>query len=166
MSDLLSSIYFHGTRHAELSELDPTHSDASHPFGKAVYLSRDKSVARRYVRDQGNVYQVQLKGNPALTINLDAAFIHQSIQAREIIRKIIILPAQAQRDPRITARELIDDHDLGDHSRMTARLLDAGIWLIYGTLAPDESSGAIDAGVQYAVLHREHLAITGVAPQP
>ena len=110
---------------------------------------------------------MQLNGNPAFTLNLDRTFFEQTVQAREALRTIATA-VEAHFNPRtstLPARDLLGGKHPDDRPLMTARLLESGIWMIFGTLGADEHSGALDDGIQYAVLHRDHLEIIGEAPQ-
>lgn len=167
MIDLIRPTYFHGSNHNDLTELDPIHSDHGQPFGQAIYLSELESTAKHYARFQGTIYRVKIKGNTALTINLDGTFPQQTVEAREALRAIATA-VDSNFDPRtsmLTARDLLGGKYPDDRPLMTQRLLNEGIWMIYGTLGADEHSGALDDGIQYAVLHRDHLEIVGAAPQ-
>jgi len=167
MIDLLQTTFFHGSNRNELTLLDPNYSEHRQPFGKAIYLSEIEATAKHYARFQGTIYRVKLKGNTALTINLDGNFQQQTVQAREALRTIATA-VDVNFNPRtstLTARDLLGGKYPDDRPLMTTRLLEAGIWMIYGTLGADEHSGALDDSIQYAVLHRDHLAIVGAAPQ-
>lgn len=165
MIDFLQTIFFHGSKKSGLDQLDPSFSDHGWPLGRGIYLSELEATAEKYVRDPGTVYKVKLKGNPALTLNLDATFREQSVQAREALR-IIATTVDANFNPRtstVPARDLLGGKYPDDRPLMTARLLEAGIWMIFGTLGPDENAGSFDNGVQYVVLHRDHLEIIDAA---
>lgn len=167
MIDLLQTTLFHGSERNGLTSLDPSFSDHKQPFGQAIYLSELEATAKHYARFNGTVYQVKLKGNPALVVSLDATFNCQTVQAREALWPIACAidasfnPYTSQR----TAREFLGGIHPDSRPLMTSRLLDSGIWMIFGTLDAYEHSGAMDDGVQYAVLHRDHLVIIGAAPQ-
>ncbi len=96
-----------------------------------------------------------------MTINLDATFRDQGIEAREAIRPIIKAnnPNFDVHTSQNDVRELIGGNKRDTRVRMTEQLLEAGIWMIYGTVGPDEHSGDMDDGIQYAILDREHLLI-------
>jgi len=165
MIDLIRTTYFHGSKHNDLKTLDPIHSDHGQPFGQAIYLSGLEATARHYARFQGTVYRVKIKGNPALTLNLDGTFREQTVQAREALRTIATA-VDANFNPRtstLAARDLLGGKLPDDRPLMTARLLEAGVWMIYGMLGADEHSGSLDDGIQYAVLHRDHLEIIDAA---
>ena len=166
MMDLLQTTFFHGSERNDLKELNHDRSEPSNPFGQAIYLSAMESTARCYARSQGTIYHVRLNGNAELRIDLDASFHQQTMPARKVIREIAIQvdPNYSPLTSNLPIQTLIGGKYPHDRPLMTERLLDAGIWLIYGTLGTDQNSGPRDDGVQYAVLHPDHLKVAGTKP--
>lgn len=91
MIDFLRGPLFHGSQNTELQYLDPSYSEDRCPFGQAVYLSALEFTAQKYAKSWGKVYRVQLSGNPAFTIDLDATYGKQTVEAREVIKRIAVV---------------------------------------------------------------------------
>lgn len=146
-----STAYYHGSTVPCIRKLK-IDWDINSPFGPAIYLTREPIVADCYYRPGGAIYVVALCGNPNFTLNLDASFQSQTVEAREAVLKSIKelgFSVAVKENSRI--RDLI--HPVSsDRPLVNRTLAKHGIWMIYGHLSAYEYSGLQDRGIQYAVI--------------
>lgn len=151
-------IYYHGSRTSGMSSFKIEWT-SNNPLGPGIYLSRDPVVADCYASTGGSIYEVKLSGNPNFTINLDASYRSQYVEAKEVIVKC--LRAYDIRTPvknNLSVRNLIHPHS-HDRKEINRFLMNNGVWMIFGTLTSMESSGLQDRGVQYVVIDESRAVI-------
>lgn len=143
----------HGSPSKAVAKLSPTHGKDSSPFGPALYLTEDPAVASCYVKGRGAIYVVELAGNHALTIPMNAPWKELSVDARLAITKLfkaINAPVPlGAKDARATLDGVLSAIDKRQRNEFLAA---EGIWMLYGYIDPTEDSGLCDRGVQYALL--------------
>jgi hypothetical protein len=156
---MLNDIFYHGSKHSSLVQLDVAFSLEANPFGPAIYLTKDRSVADCYVRNNGAVYCVRLSGDMEYIINLDERVELQSDKAIDAIRRLSRIHYKNTDIFRKKARDIIHP-DCEYRALANSFLKNRGIWLIYGNLGIYEDSGLMDKGTQYAVINNAHVIIT------
>jgi len=153
---LTNTGYFHGSKINTLVEFDLSYAEIDHPFGPAIYLTKEKIVASCYSQREGSIYCVSLSDNLKNTINLDATYTSQTQEVQNILTKMF---SNNELKEVVDLRKLI--HPPGSNLKdMNSRLIANGIWMIYGLLSPEEFGGLPDRGIQYAVLDKTCLCIT------
>lgn len=156
---MISCIYYHGSRKSKILQLKINRAH-NNPFGPAIYLTKDPTVANCYYREGGSIYEVNIFGNTQFTIDLDKSFIDQSAEAKEaIIRTLKALNLYVDSCPSTNARDFI--HPYGClKSDINDVLSENGIWLLYGHLSGMEVSGLMDRGVQFAVIDESAVKVS------
>lgn len=146
---MLDDIFYHGSKHGFLAQLDVAFSSEQNPFGPAIYLTKDKTVAGCYVENSGALYCVRLSGNIEHTINLDERVEDQSDKAIDAIRRLSKIHYKNTDILKRKARNVIHP-DCECRALANSFLKNRGIWLNYGHLDGYEDSGLRDRGIQYA----------------
>lgn len=154
----MTDIYYHGSRISGLFQLK-INNTRDNPFGPAVYLTKDPNVAKCYCIGGSPIYEVNISGDPLLTIDLDKDFDSQSGKAKKAILKSLKLDKQnVNICSSINVRDLIHPKDCS-RSSINRTLSENGIWLLYGHLLPMEKSGQMDRGVQFAVIDESSIKV-------
>jgi hypothetical protein len=155
---LSSDLFYHGSRKCGLTELIVQYSNFDAPFGPAIYLTKDKNVADCYAQN-GSIYLVKICGNLDYSINLDASFSEQTVQAREAINVVKKHFYSSLRFETIHVRKIVHfDHAM--RAEVNSYLKHLGVWMLYGQLDGIEQSGLMDRGIQYAVIDESKIIIT------
>lgn len=162
-------VFYHGSERSDLSELSLFRADCRAPFGPAIYLSKDRSVADRHAFSGGAIYEVRLSGDPSLIVDYDRELYTQSLNALCCLERCfgkrfdeaeLLANARSivERFGRIYEAGLGDELDAAKLA-LNQRLARSGVWMVCGTLAGNEDHGRMDAGVQYAVLEPKYCHI-------
>ena len=136
---MIGTTFYHGS--AVPSDLAlKINWDRDNTFGPAVYLTSEPT------HEQDITYEVKLKANQLLTINLDKSFGEQTVEAKEAIlktRKRLGLPKLPSKNTNV--KELLKNPDSLSKATINKLLLEHGIWMIYGSPTDEHK-------VQYAVI--------------
>lgn len=182
-NDMLPSTLYHGSRVTGITKLS-IREPKNPAFGPGIYLTADEVVADLYAYDRnGSIYEVGIKGNHRLTVNLDASLHHQHTEVKIAIMRVHrqLLPPPShgcQFDTKSAASNLMSMQVMHRHNPNQPHLLEylypygvsraatnrllrqEGIWLIYGHLRPIHGgSGRADRGIQYAIINENHVEI-------
>lgn len=148
----------HGSERRDPALLKP--SPCATAFGPGLYLTADWRTTDFYARGaEGTIHIVDVMGDPAWTLDLDA----QLAAASQVAQRIIDqgrrwLSASAPLDPERPAREALHwAVGSGREPVVNPCLARLGLWMVYGTLSGMEQSGAMDVGVQYCVIRDGHV---------
>lgn len=146
--------FLHGSSQKNIDRLSASKGWDKCPFGPALYLTEDLAVARCYLGDDGEIYELEVEGNAQYTIALNLDWSHQTVEARMAIQKLLKAAkvrnewqdAQDARSIISLTSTVMSPRERNDFLR------DSGVWMLHGYLDVYENSGLCDRGTQYALL--------------